>query len=926
MTQKYQVKVSMKQAAIVETGIVLKQGDFGMQIEIEVLDFDATGTTPQIVFRKAMGAVESTTITVSGNKYTYTFKGTELDTPGKCFCDLKLKNSTTQRISTASFMFKVVADTLDGLAEEASSYSDTIEHIVDGFEDKIDQIKEVLGDQIFPVKGSVSDITVRTSIVIYQGIRVPKLFYLDLKGNMPADKFVIAAWLIDGTWKYVYLNNGATYDWGQDIKYFEVYVDPNKLSDTISIDGVFASDDGIIKYIYNTDSISKTNQANIAINTQNINENNERINIINSNINTGFSYYVSGEFTDVTVSKTIANVSGINVTSLYFHDYGETIGNEDVVIQLNLANNTSQYANLRNNKLYSYSSNIIGFRIYADANHLTRTFEVNGVMVIGNGIIYDLIKIYNNQNILDEKTNIINNSEFIYPVSGSFTNISEMKIIATISGLNISSIKYHDINGTIGNEDVVARFILADNTDEYVSLRNGMTYSFTANIKRIIVFAEANHLTKTFSVYGYFYTGEGLLDETNRSITSYNKNIGTIDNVSANINPPLSENQVVKNIQGLNEKSITVLMNNEEKQTGQYLTVRFILVNNTDKYEVLENKTYTYSSNIKQIIIFADKNIVSNRYSADINIYTGAILKNIIETKKYLQNQINNNFIIESARFSKWKMFTFGPDLKLIVLGSDDGINWSIIGKDVFASDTESTLRDPAVIKVEGCYYMVYSRILESDDGTGSQYPTGKYIGLAKSYDLLNWTQLQSIEFEGYYDMWAPEWCKNPDKSYSVWLTCRKTSESGALKLCKFDITNFDPFTYGSISEIATDGINSIFDVNPHFIKDKLYMPYSSGLRIKFAKMDNGIMTAYTAISDWNDDNLEGPFLIEMDGFYRMFVADHLQSPNTISYTDSDDLITWGEITKMNIPLNHLQHASIIYDDEWINHKFNSLL
>ena len=130
MTQKYQVKVSMKQAAIVETGIVLKQGDFGMQIEIEVLDFDATGTTPQIVFRKAMGAVESTTITVSGNKYTYTFVGTELDTPGKCFCDLKLKNSTTQRISTASFMFRVVADTLDGLSEEASSYSDTIAQLM----------------------------------------------------------------------------------------------------------------------------------------------------------------------------------------------------------------------------------------------------------------------------------------------------------------------------------------------------------------------------------------------------------------------------------------------------------------------------------------------------------------------------------------------------------------------------------------------------------------------------------------------------------------------------------------------------------------------------------------------------------------------------------------------------------------------------
>jgi len=151
MTQKYQVKVSMKQAAIVETGIVLKQGDFGMQIEIEVLDFDATGTTPQIVFRKAMGAVESTTITVSSNKYTYTFKGTELDTPGKVFCDLKLKNSTTQRISTASFMFKVVADTLDGLAEESSSYSDTIEQIVGGFDDEIDSFNKAFKNLIIDV-------------------------------------------------------------------------------------------------------------------------------------------------------------------------------------------------------------------------------------------------------------------------------------------------------------------------------------------------------------------------------------------------------------------------------------------------------------------------------------------------------------------------------------------------------------------------------------------------------------------------------------------------------------------------------------------------------------------------------------------------------------------------------------------------------
>lgn len=137
MTQVYKVQVSMNQAHLVDSGFVWKQGDFGFQIEIEVLDFDCTGVTPQIIFRKSAGAVESTTITQSTNKFTYTFAGTELDTPGPGICDLKLKNSTTQRISTASFKFFVLPDTEDGLNEEASSYSDTVGQLVDDLQNMV---------------------------------------------------------------------------------------------------------------------------------------------------------------------------------------------------------------------------------------------------------------------------------------------------------------------------------------------------------------------------------------------------------------------------------------------------------------------------------------------------------------------------------------------------------------------------------------------------------------------------------------------------------------------------------------------------------------------------------------------------------------------------------------------------------------------
>ena len=135
MNQTYHVQVSMNQLAEVKTGFTFKQGDFGFNIAIEVMDFDATGTTPQIVFRKANGAVESTDVTVAGNIYTYTVKGNELDTPGIGVCDIKLKNSTTQRISTASFQYEVIADTLGGLNERTNSYSDTIGQIWETLQD-----------------------------------------------------------------------------------------------------------------------------------------------------------------------------------------------------------------------------------------------------------------------------------------------------------------------------------------------------------------------------------------------------------------------------------------------------------------------------------------------------------------------------------------------------------------------------------------------------------------------------------------------------------------------------------------------------------------------------------------------------------------------------------------------------------------------
>ena len=156
MTQTYKVQVSMNQAHLVDSGFTWKQGDFGFNIEIEVLDFDTSGATPSLVFRKGDGAVEATTgISVSNNKYTYTIRGTELETPGPCICDIKLKNSTTQRISTASFKYFVLPDTEDGLNQETSSYSDTIAQVVSNLMSVVGDLKSTL---IYPY-GAIDEIS-----------------------------------------------------------------------------------------------------------------------------------------------------------------------------------------------------------------------------------------------------------------------------------------------------------------------------------------------------------------------------------------------------------------------------------------------------------------------------------------------------------------------------------------------------------------------------------------------------------------------------------------------------------------------------------------------------------------------------------------------------------------------------------------------
>lgn len=171
MTSEYNLVLNPNKCKSIESGIVLSQGDFGAVFKIKVEELDTASTTCTIAFRKKSGSVEATGLTASAGVYSYALRGTELDTPGRVVCDLKFKEGTSKRISTASFIFDVVPDTLNGLHEEAHSYSDSILQM------RQQIVEEARADLVKPMT--------------YKGV-VASVSNLPASGNANADFYIVS--------------------------------------------------------------------------------------------------------------------------------------------------------------------------------------------------------------------------------------------------------------------------------------------------------------------------------------------------------------------------------------------------------------------------------------------------------------------------------------------------------------------------------------------------------------------------------------------------------------------------------------------------------------------------------------------------------------------------------------------------------------
>lgn len=127
MTSAYSINLNPNITTPVKTGYTFKSGDKGITFNIAVTEMDPTGTSAKIAFHRANGTSVEAALSGQGPTYSYTILGNEFAVPGIVVADVKFYQSTTQRVSTASFVFNVINDTLDGLGGGTAGYSDELE-------------------------------------------------------------------------------------------------------------------------------------------------------------------------------------------------------------------------------------------------------------------------------------------------------------------------------------------------------------------------------------------------------------------------------------------------------------------------------------------------------------------------------------------------------------------------------------------------------------------------------------------------------------------------------------------------------------------------------------------------------------------------------------------------------------------------------
>lgn len=152
--RSYNVIVSPYQKNTVDTQFYFKQNDYGIPISITVEDYDTSGTTAKIVFRRADEVTREYNIVKSSDgTYKYNLSADEIYYPGKVFVDLKFYKDGV-RESTASFIYHVITDKV-GETFASGDYSDSIARAIESYNQAIANIQEQANQAIEDVENAL---------------------------------------------------------------------------------------------------------------------------------------------------------------------------------------------------------------------------------------------------------------------------------------------------------------------------------------------------------------------------------------------------------------------------------------------------------------------------------------------------------------------------------------------------------------------------------------------------------------------------------------------------------------------------------------------------------------------------------------------------------------------------------------------------
>ena len=152
--RSYNIIVSPYQKNTVDTKFYFKQNDYGIPVSITVEDYDTSGTTAKIVFRRADEVTREYNIVKSSDgTYKYNLSADEIYYPGKVFVDLKFYKDGV-RESTASFIYHVIADKV-GETFASGDYSDSIARAIESCNQAIANIQEQANQAIEDVENAL---------------------------------------------------------------------------------------------------------------------------------------------------------------------------------------------------------------------------------------------------------------------------------------------------------------------------------------------------------------------------------------------------------------------------------------------------------------------------------------------------------------------------------------------------------------------------------------------------------------------------------------------------------------------------------------------------------------------------------------------------------------------------------------------------